>query len=142
MIKKANEIGYEDIHVNQKVEFTTKITEDMVNKFADLVGDFNPLHMEDEYARNTKFGERIVHGMLIASFFSTLFGMYCPGKKSVYLSQSLKFVAPLKINETIKVVGKVTQKVDSLKIISIETTIYNAENNNIIISGEAKVMVT
>lgn len=141
MIKEANVFEYKDICVGQKIEFTTQITEEMVNRFADLTGDLNPLHTDEKYAAQTKFKGKIVHGMLAASFFSTLVGMYCPGKKNLYLSQNSQFKSPLKVNETIKVVGEITQKVDSFKIISIKTTIYNEKDNSIIINGEAKVMV-
>ena len=141
MINKANVFKYEDIKVGQKTEFTVKITEEMVNKFAALVGDFNPLHMDENYAKDTKFGNRIAHGMLTASFFSTLLGMYCPGEKNLYLSQSLNFKAPLKIGEAIKVEGEVLQKVDSTKVISVKTTVYNVSNNSVLVAGEAKVMV-
>ena len=141
MIKKANVFEYKDIHVGQKAEFSIVVTEEMVNKFAELTGDFNPLHTDEKYAGQTKFKGKLAHGMLAASFFSTLVGMYCPGEKNLYLSQNLQFKSPLRVNDPIKVAGEITQKVDSLKIISVKTTIYNEKDNSVIISGEAKVMV-
>lgn len=140
MITKANSFKYEDIYIGQKAEFTAVVTDAMVNGFASLVGDYNPLHMDEEYASQTKFKGRIAHGMLVASFLSTLLGMYCPGKNNLYLSQNLNFRAPLKIGETIRVTGEIKQKADSVKVICVKTVIYNAKNN-IILDGEAKVMV-
>lgn len=141
MIKEANIFEYKDISVGQKIEFSVTITEEMVRKFADLTGDFNPLHVDEEYAGQTKFKGKIAHGMLAASFFSTLVGMYCPGKNNLYLSQSAQFKSPVRINDAIKVTGEIMQKMDSFKIITIKTTIYNESGDNILISGEARVMV-
>lgn len=89
--KVPNDYDYEDIQIGQVVEFEQEITGDMVNKFAELIGDYNPLHTDEEYAKTTQFKGRIAHGMLIASFFSTLVGMHCPGKKKPVLNTTIKF---------------------------------------------------
>ena len=140
MTKKIpNNYSYQDIKVGQVVEFEQTITEDLVDKFAEITGDYNPLHTDQKYASTTQFKERVVHGMLIASFISTLVGMYCPGKRSLYLTQTINFRSPLKINKKVKIKGEVKQKFDSLKMILIKTTIFN--ENTIIINGEAKVKI-
>lgn len=140
MIKKIpNNYSYEDIKVGQVTEFEQTITEDLVNKFAEITGDYNPLHTDQRYASTTQFKERIIHGMLIASFFSTLVGMYCPGKRSLYLTQTINFKSPLKINKKIKIKGEVKQKIDALKVILIKTTVFS--ENVVIINGEAKVKI-
>jgi len=137
---KPSDYSYEDIEVGKIIEFNSKISEDMVNKFADLTGDYNPLHMDEEYAKTTQFKGRIVHGMFAASFFSTLFGMYCPGKKNLYLSQQLNFRKPLRLNKRITIRGEVISKVDSIRLLTIKTMILD-EEGNIAIDGEAKVKI-
>ncbi|MCS5553038.1 MAG: MaoC family dehydratase, partial [SAR324 cluster bacterium] len=83
-----------DLSIGQKVEFTEVISESMVQEFAKLSGDYNPQHMDESYATKTRFKKRICHGMLLASLFSRLVGMYLPGKHSLYFSQSLNFLYP------------------------------------------------
>lgn len=135
-----NDYPYEDIEIGQIVEFERIITEGMVNKFAELTGDYNPLHTDEKYAKTTQFKDRVVHGMLIASFFSTLVGMYCPGKRNLYLTQQLNFRFPLKLNKKIKVRGEIVKKVDSIRLILIKTTVSD-EKGVVIIDGEAQVKV-
>lgn len=136
--KKALELDYGSIKVGEMVEFNKQITAEDVEKFATLTGDFNPLHMDSDYALTTLFGERIIHGMLLGSLFSTLVGMYLPGKNCLYLSQDLSFRLPAKIGNTFKVRGKVINKIDSLKILVIQTEILD-EKGLILVEGEAKV---
>ena len=80
------------------------VTEDMVNNFALVSGDKNPIHLDNEYAKNTKFGGRIVHGMLLASFISKIVANNYPGEGSIYLEQDLKFKNPCYLNDTITVI--------------------------------------
>ena len=86
MTENANEISFNDIFIGQKEIFSKKITESMLDEFSKFSGDLNPLHMNDEYADSSIFGKRIVHGMLLATFFSQLIGMKLPGKNSLYFS--------------------------------------------------------
>ena len=89
MTENFSELTFEQIKIDQTKEFQIKITESLVNEFAKLSGDFSPIHMNDEYAKSTKFKGRVVHGMLLASFISRIVGMYIPGKHALYTSQSL-----------------------------------------------------
>jgi acyl dehydratase len=84
MTKSPLEYNFEDLFVGQKANFLKKIDETLVNDFAKISGDFNPLHMNEEYASTTNFGKRVCHGMLLTSFFSQLVGMYLPGRNSLY----------------------------------------------------------
>lgn len=138
--REPNEYSYGDIKVGQVIEFERLVTEEMVNKFAELTEDYNPLHTDEKYAKTTRFKERIVHGMLLGSLFSTLVGMHCPGKRNLYLTQQLNFRSPLRLNKKVKIRGEVINKVDSIKMIAIKTVILD-EENNIIVDGEAKVQV-
>ena len=140
MTENANEISFNDIFIGQKEIFSKKITESMLDEFSKFSGDLNPLHMNDEYADSSIFGKRIVHGMLLATFFSQLIGMKLPGKNSLYFSQSLNFRSPCYIDDEIQVIGEVTEKSNSTRIITISTSILN-ESGTCLIDGVAKVIV-
>lgn len=136
---EINDYSYDEIKIGDIFEFKKFITRENVNAYAKLTGDFNPLHCDEEYAKNTKFGGTIAHGMFTASFFSTLLGMVCPGKRNIYLTQSLKFKKPVFPNSEITIRGVIKDKVESVKIIVIDTQIIS--QGSIAISGEAKVQV-
>jgi acyl dehydratase len=140
MINPLNELSYDDISIGQQESFTIKITESMVEKFSNLSGDLNPLHMDNEFAESSSFNKRIVHGMLLASFFSQLIGMKLPGKNALYFSQTLNFRSPCYIDDEIEVIGEVTEKSDSTQIITVSTTIFN-KSKTCLIDGIAKIIV-
>ena len=140
MINDLNELSYNDISIGQQESFIIKITESMVEKFSNLSGDLNPLHMDNEFAESSSFKKRIVHGMLLASFFSQLIGMKLPGKNALYFSQTLNFRSPCYIDDEIKVVGKVIEKSDSTQIITVSTSIFD-KSKTCLIDGIAKIIV-
>ena len=139
MTKSLSEHTFEDLFVGQKVVFSEKIDESLLTDFAKLSGDFNPLHMDEDYALNTNFEKRVCHGMLLASFFSQLVGMYLPGKNSLYFSQSLNFRNPCFVDDEVIIAGEITEKKSNTRIITIKTTI--SRGTTIIIDGTAKVIV-
>jgi acyl dehydratase len=140
MNKTSKKYLFNDILIGQREEFTVKITSEIIENFAKFSGDYNPLHMDDNYAKTTKFKKRVSHGILLASFFSRLIGMYLPGENALYLSQTLDFQLPCFVNDEITVVGEVVDKSPATKIITIKTTIYN-QSNDCLLSGEAKVII-
>ena len=140
MINRINELKYNDIFIGQQERFMINITESMVEKFSNLSGDLNPLHMDNEFAESSSFNKRIVHGMLLASFFSQLIGMKLPGKNALYFSQTLNFRSPCYIDDQIEVVGEVIEKSDSTQIITVSTTIFN-KTKTCLIDGIAKIIV-
>jgi len=140
MINPLNELSYDDISIGQQESFIIKITESMVEQFSNLSGDLNPLHMDNEFAESSSFNKRIVHGMLLASFFSQLIGMKLPGKNALYFSQTLNFRSPCYIDDEIEVIGEVTEKSDSTQIITVSTTIFN-KSKTCLIDGIAKIIV-
>ena len=140
MINAPNELSYDDISIGQQESFMIKITASMVEKFSNLSGDLNPLHMDNEFAESSLFKKRIVHGMLLSSFFSQLIGMKLPGKNALYFSQTLNFRSPCYIDDEIKVIGKVIEKSDSTQIITVSTTIFN-KSRTCLIDGIAKIIV-
>lgn len=137
---ETNELSFNNIHVGQKESFSKKITESMLDEFSDFSGDFNPLHMDEKFAESSTFKKRIVHGMLLASFFSQLVGMKLPGKNALYFSQTLNFRSPCYINDEIQIIGEVIDKSSSTKIITISTSIFNS-SGTCLIDGTAKVIV-
>ncbi len=140
MTKSPSEYYFDDLFVGQKITFSKKIDESLLNDFAKISGDFNPLHMDNEYAATTKFGKRVCHGMLLASFFSQLVGMDLPGKNSLYFSQTLNFRNPCFVDDTITIEGEIIEKKSNMKLITIKTTIHN-QTGTCLIDGVAKVIV-
>jgi len=140
MSEKPSEYSFDEIEIGMQKSFRIFISEDRLNDFAKLSGDDNPLHMNEEYASSTSFKKRVCSGMFLSSFFSTLVGMYLPGKHALHISQSLNFVNPCFIGEMITVEGKVIDKSPATKIIKLETTITN-ESGKRIIDGKAQVIV-
>ena len=136
---KAAVLEYHDIEVGAVYHFHKKIHKEQVMKFADLTGDYNPLHTDPVFGEKSLFHKNIVHGMLIGSLFSTLVGMYCPGEKCLYVSQSLKFKEPVFYDDNVMVKGTVKSKNDSVQLITIKTEIV--KDNVVAISGNAIVRV-
>ena len=97
----TDETFFEDLRLGQKASFGKTITESDIVLFAAVTGDTNPMHLNAEYAKGTIFGERIAHGMLAAGLITKVLGTQLPGPGTIYLSQSLKFRAPVRIGETV-----------------------------------------
>jgi 3-hydroxybutyryl-CoA dehydratase len=91
----------EDFEVGQHASFTKTFTEADLQRFIEITGDVNPLHVDDDFAAGTPFGRRVLHGMLTASIFSTMVGMLLPGTGAIYRSQTLRFLLPVHIDETV-----------------------------------------
>ncbi|AGK53910.1 MAG: acyl dehydratase [Bacillus sp. (in: firmicutes)] len=133
------ELSYMDINVGDHASFSKTISESDIYQFAGITGDFNPLHVDNEFAKNSIFKERISHGLLTAGFISTVIGMKLPGVNSIYLTQNLKFLGPVKIGDTVKAEVKVLEKIDRKKIIRLQTLVKN-QHGEIVVDGEATVM--
>ena len=131
---------FEELEIGQKETFQITVTESMINEFANISGDFNPIHTDQEFAKETQFKNKITHGMLLASFFSRIVGMHLPGENSTYLSQSAQFIKPCFPGEKITIQGEITDKSESTRIITLKTQIFNT-SNECLVSGEAKVVV-
>jgi 3-hydroxybutyryl-CoA dehydratase len=136
---KPKELSLNDIKIGDAVSFSRIFTEKDVNDFAKLSGDENPLHMDEKYAETTKFKHRLVHGMLVGSLCSTLVGMYMPGKRCLYLNQTLSFKNPVFINDKLTIVGEVKSKSISTGILEIFISIKKGETE--VLNGTANVQV-
>lgn len=137
--KNVVEKSYADIHVGDKAELVRTIEDKDIVIFAELTGDVNPIHLDDEFAKTTFFKGRIAHGMLTASYISTILGTQLPGTNTIYLSQNLKFKAPVKIGDEITVVAEVLEKRDDKKLIKLQTNVLNSAGK-VVVEGEAMVM--
>lgn len=133
---------YEDeIEVGMKDSFSKKITEADVNKFAEVTGDNNPMHMDEEYAKKTQFGGRIAHGMISAGLISACLGTKIPGPGAVYLGQTLKFVGPVHFDDVLVATAEVINIVPKkrFKIVTFKTTVMN-QDGQVVTEGEATII--
>ena len=131
----------DDIEPGLTKNFRVNISESLVNEFAKITGDFSPIHMEEGFARTTKFKQRISHGMLVGSFFSRLVGMHLPGKNGVLLSYSINHLLPCFLDQEILVKGVVMDKSSSTRIITLKATVTDSSGKTLI-DGILKVFVS
>ncbi|MCG7346258.1 MaoC family dehydratase [Sporosarcina sp. ACRSL] len=127
-------------YVGQTASISRTVTETDIVMYAGLSGDYNPVHVDREYAAGTRFGQRIAHGLLTASFLSRLFGMELPGPESVYLEQTLKFTKPVFIGDTITATAEILDIDQKRNIITLSTICRN-QNGETVLSGEGKMMM-
>jgi len=127
-----------ELSVGDTAQFTKTVSEADVYLFAGVTGDFNPAHIDEEYAKKTYFGTRIAHGLLSAGFISTVLGNRLPGPGSVYLRQELTFLGAVKIGDTITAAVEVVE-IDTVKgRVRLLTTCDNQEGKRVL-TGEAVV---
>ena len=110
-----------------------------VDAFAKLTGDLNPLHVDAAYASSKKFGGRVAHGMLLASYVSTLVGMEIPGRSALLLSQSAEFRKPVLLGDRIRLELKVERKVEALRILELSFLAVN-QRGETVMTGTARAM--
>ena len=141
MAQDGSTTGYffEDLNDGMSAAFTKTVTDADIVKYAEISGDTNPVHLDADYAATTMFKERIAHGMLTAGFISAVFGTKLPGPGSIYVNQSLKFKAPVKIGDTVTATVTVTGKVAEKKFVTFSTVC--TVNDKPVLSGEATLMV-
>ena len=129
-----------ELSIGQKAKITKTFSEQDIFKFADLVKDHNPIHIDKEFAKNSIFGKRIVHGMFISSLISAVLGTKLPGPGSIYLNQSLQFLAPVFIGDTITAIVEVINIRNDKPIINVNTICVN-QTGNVVLEGEAVLKV-
>ncbi len=130
---------FEQIKIGDKADFTKTVTETDLYLFCGISGDFNPLHVNELYASKSLFKGKIVHGMLVAGLISNVLGMKLPGPGTIYISQSLTFIKPVYIGDTITVVVEVIDKIHEKKHVILKTQCFN-QNGICVIDGTAKVL--
>ncbi len=120
-------------------EFSKTITEADISMFVAVSGDTNPVHIDEEYARTTPFGQRIAHGLLTAGLISTVLGTKLPGPGAIYVSQSLRFLAPVAIGDTVTASATLTEYDRDRGKMTLETACFNQSNLQVL-TGEAVVL--
>lgn len=129
---------YEDLEIGQAHETVHIITEDDITKFAEVSGDYNPLHMDEDYAANTSFGQRIAHGALTASYISGILGNNLPGPGAIFTGLSMRFRRPVFIGDEVTVRAEVAEKNDRGNRVTLAVSCI--VNGKRVITGEAQVV--
>lgn len=132
--------SFTDIAIGESAEFTRTIREADIEKFAEVSGDHNPIHLDEAYARNTFFKGRIAHGALTTAFFSKLVAMDLLGSGTILLSNAFRFKKPVRINDTITARIEVIKKHDDNKRLTLKATCEN-QNREMVVEGEVVVML-
>ncbi|MEE4356707.1 MAG: MaoC family dehydratase [Desulfococcaceae bacterium] len=127
-----------EIQIGDAEEFAKTISEADVYLYAGISGDLNPAHINEAYAEKTFFKGRIAHGMLTAGFISAILGMKLPGPGTIYMKQELKFLAPVRIGDTVTARAEVTEVNKEKNRIKLRTTCSNQEGT-MVLDGEAVV---
>ncbi len=133
------DIPFSELKVGDTAEISKTVSETDVYNFAGICGDFNPLHVNHEYAAKTPFKRRIAHGMLAVSLLSGVLGTALPGKNTIYLEQNLKFHIPVFIGDTITARVEVLELMVEKNIAIMKTEAVN-QDGKIVIDGQAKIM--
>ena len=128
-----------EINIGDKASFQKTITETDVYLYAGITGDLNPAHINQVEAETTMFQGRIAHGMLTAGLVSAVLGMQLPGPGSIYLGQELKFLAPVRMGDTIKAEVEVIEKIEEKNRIKLNTICTN-QNGVEVLKGIATIM--
>ena len=129
-----------EFHPGQRASVTKTISETDVYTFAGITGDFNPLHVDQEFARRSRFGERIAHGMLTAGLISAVLGMKLPGPGGIFLGQSLKFLKPVRFGDTITAEAEVVSYRSEKRVLTLKTVCTN-QNGEQVVEGESVLLV-
>ncbi|MEK6263620.1 MAG: MaoC family dehydratase [Clostridium sp.] len=129
-----------DFHVGQSDEYVKKFTESEVELYAQITGDYNYVHMDEEKAKKSFFKGRIVHGQLVGGLISALLGTKLPGGGNIYLEQSFEFLKPVRIGDTIIARVIITEIIEKKKILILDTFCLN-EQQEVVLKGKAKVLV-
>ena len=128
------------IQVGDSASFTKTVTETDIILYAGISGDFNPAHIDAEHAKASMFGQRIAHGMLSAGFISNVLGTQLPGPGSIYMSQSLKFLAPVYLGDTITATATIKELIPEKNRAVLTTEVVNQEGK-VVTAGEAMLLL-
>lgn len=127
---------YDEIKIGDEASYTKEITREMVQAFAEISGDTNPVHLDEEYAKGTVFKENIAHGILVTGLISKVLGCDLPGYGSIYISQQVSFLRPVKLGDVITAKVEAIAKEDKRAYVTFKTTCTN-QSGKVVIKGEA-----
>ena len=129
-----------NLNIGDTFTKSREVTDELIRQFAEVSGDYNPIHLDEEFAKTTRFGKRIAHGMLGGAFISAVLGYEISVRKIIYLSQTLKFVAPVFIGDTVTAKATIKSIRQDKPIITVETICEN-QSGETLIKGEAVLML-
>lgn len=135
----VQDVKYVDLKVGDSASMTKTVTEFDVYGFAGITGDFNPVHIDKEFASQSMFKQRIAHGMLSAGFISAVLGTTLPGKNTIYMKQELSFLAPVFIGDTVTATVEVIEKIEAKNRAVLRTFVTN-QDGKIVADGQATIM--
>lgn len=130
---------FEDLALGMSASYTRTITAADIEQFAEVSGDINPIHLDEEFAAASRFGKRIAHGMLSGSYISTVVGTRLPGPGCLYVSQTLKFRAPVFIGDEVTATATITELNERRGYVTLSTVCTVGDND--VIRGEAVMLV-
>jgi len=133
------DIKFAELTIGQQASMSKTISEHDVYTYAGITGDFNPVHINAEFAKNSMFGERIAHGMISAGLISAVIGTSLPGANTIYMGQDLSFRAPVKFGDTITATVEVVEKIEGKNRIILKTTVTN-QTGKVVTEGKATVL--
>jgi len=139
MSQKESRHTYDSLKIGDIHEIHRFVSEDDVLTFARITGDDNPIHVDEEYAQSTRFGHRVVHGVLQLGLISKVLGRDFPGSGSIAVSISCRFLRPVRVNSEVLVSVKIIEKLEKRGYVKAETNIYT-ENNKLALAGEATII--
>lgn len=128
----------DELVIGEKAFSSRTVTEADVVMFAGVSGDINPAHMNEEYASKTPFKGRIAHGLIAVSYFTAVLAMKLPGPGSIYLNQEMKFMAPVRIGDTITATVEVLEKIDEKNKVILRTYCEN-QDGILVVDGKAAI---
>ena len=126
-----NSYKFVDINVGLKESFSVRVNSEKLDQFLKISGDINPLHTDAEYSKSKGFSDRVVYGMLTSSFFSTLVGVYLPGKYCILQGVDIQFSKPVYIDDILTITGKVIYINEAYKQLEIKAVIINQDNKKV-----------
>ena len=129
---------FESLKIGDRESVTKQITDKVIRDFAEVSEDRNPLHLDEEFAKTTQFGQRIAHGMISAGLLSAVHTRY-PGDGTVYISQTLKFKKPVLVNDTLTAYSELVEKIEGKYRIITKDWVEN-QNGEVVVEGEAQLM--
>ncbi len=130
---------YSDFKVGMKEEITKTITNEDIQKFAEVSLDFNPIHLDEEAGKNSIFGQRIAHGMISAGLISAVLGTKLPGDGAIYMGQELKFLAPVFVGETVTAICEIEELVPEKNRLTLKTIVVNQDGKEVV-TGKATLL--
>jgi len=130
---------YDELAVGQSATYTRQVTDGDVMSFAKITGDFNPVHVDEDAAARSRFGGRIAHGMLSGGLVSAAIANQLPGPGAIYLAQTMKFTAPVRLDDTITVTLTVTELMSKNRV-RLNTVCRN-QNGEMVLDGEATILM-